>query len=102
MKIKFSDMPPELLKKCVIKQADGILSTCIDGEIVMMNLKLGIYSSFNSVASHIWTELKDGKGFFPILESILENFNVNRDIAHKELIVFLDEVYEKHLIEVQT
>lgn len=102
MKIKFCDMSPELLETCVIKQAKGILSTTIDGEIVMMNLKSGIYSSFNSVASHIWTELEDGKGFFPILESILENFNVDRKIAYKELTVFLDEVYEKQLIEVQT
>ncbi len=95
-------MTPELLEKCVITQAEGILSTTIDDEVVLMNLKSGIYSSFNSVASHIWNELKDGNGFFSILESILENFKVDREIACKELIEFLDEVYEKQFIEIQT
>ncbi|MBU0961786.1 MAG: PqqD family protein [Proteobacteria bacterium] len=102
MHLKFCDMSQELLRTCIIKQADGKLSTEIDGETVMMDLNLGVYSSFNSVASHIWKELEEGTAFFPVLESILENFNVDRETAHKELTAFLDELSEKDLIQMQT
>ena len=102
MDLKFCDMSQELLRTCTIKQTDGKLSTEIDGETVMMDLKLGVYSSFNSVASHIWRELEQNTKFFPILESILENFNVDRETAHRELIAFLDELSAKDLILVQT
>ncbi len=101
MDLKFCNMPQELLETCTIKQADEKLSTEIDGETVMMDLKLGVYSSFNSVASHIWKELEKGTGFFPILESILENFHVDRETAQRELTAFLDELSEKDLIQVQ-
>lgn len=102
MDLKFSDMSQERLETCTIKQTDENVSTEIDGETVMMDLKLGVYSSFNTVGSFIWNELQDEKGFFPVLDSILENFDVDREIAHKELTLFLDELYEKNLIEVQT
>lgn len=102
MDLKFCDMSQELLKTCTIKQTDGKLSTEIDGETVIMDLKLGVYSSFNAVASLIWTEVQHEKGFFPVLDSILEHFDIDRKIAHKELVTFLDELLEKNLIEVQS
>lgn len=101
MGLKLSSMPQEQLTACSIKQTDGKLSTDIDGETVLMDLQSGTYSSFNAVASHIWGELQKGNQFTPLLESILEKFDVERTVAYNELISFLDELSEKNFIEVQ-
>lgn len=100
MDLKFCNMSHDVLQTCIIKQTDGKLSTEIDGETVIMDLQLGVYSSFNPVGSHIWKELEEDTGFFPVLESLLENFQVDRETAHRELTAFLDELSEKKLIQV--
>lgn len=102
MGLKLSEIPQALRNTCNIKRADGILSTDIDSETVLMDIQSGTYSSFNPVASHIWKELQKGNQFTTLLESILENFEVEREVAYKELITFLDELSEKDFIEIQT
>lgn len=95
---KFSDMPLESLKRYLFKHASGKLSTDIDGESVIMDLATGNYSSFNPVGSLIWNELHEGNGFSQVLESILDRFEVDEEVAQKELLEFLDLLFEKKLI----
>jgi len=91
-------MAPEALERCFFQHAPDKLSTNLDGEVVMMDLHSGTYSSFNPVGSLIWNSLQQENQFSALLTAILDQFDVDEERATQELVVFLDMLLEKGLI----
>tara|TARA_B100000674_G_C37661214_1_gene832579 strand:- start:56 stop:343 length:288 start_codon:yes stop_codon:yes gene_type:complete len=68
---------------------------------IMLDLKSGIYFELNEVGLLIVDNLSSYKSFEEINELIIENFDVDKEQCKLDLNLFLNDLYERYLIEVQ-
>tara|TARA_Y100001935_G_scaffold39697_1_gene31864 strand:- start:355 stop:642 length:288 start_codon:yes stop_codon:yes gene_type:complete len=68
---------------------------------IMLDLKSGIYFELNEVGLLIVDNLSSFKSFEEINELIIENFDVDKEQCKLDLNLFLNDLYERYLIEVQ-
>ena len=68
---------------------------------IMLDLKSGIYFELNEVELIIVDNLSSFKSFEEINELIIENFDVDKEQCKLDLNLFLNDLYERYLIEVQ-
>ncbi|WP_071146462.1 PqqD family protein [Bacteroides ihuae] len=75
----------------------------IDGELdnnqVMMHLDKGKYYGLNPVGKRIWELLETPCSFEEIIEILLGEFSVNRDICISEVQDFLDKSIKYDIIK---
>lgn len=55
--------------------------------------------TLDPVAALIWRGVEDGKNEDEILNAILDEFDVERDVAKQDLSEFLLQMREKHFLE---
>jgi hypothetical protein len=87
---------PEL----TIKRVDEIVTSSLDGEVVMMSIEKGKYYSLNPVSSHIWSLLEEEKSIDFILANLLEVYDIDTDTCMKETSKFIGDMIEENLIQI--
>lgn len=85
------------LRVCQSKEIDA---TDLDGEKVMMNLDLGKYFSLNPVGSRIWELMENEISIEEIIKTLLNEYNVDKQVCEKSVIEYLDKLKNANLIEV--
>lgn len=75
----------------------------IDGELdnhqVMMHLDKGKYYGLNPVGKRIWELLETPCSFDEIIEILLKEFNINKDVCIREVKNFLHQSIEYDIIK---
>ncbi len=77
------------------------ISTEIEGETVILNMKTGKYCGLNEVGTVVWEELEKQKKFDDLKSRILQEFNVSEEDCTAHLITFLNDMAANSLIEVK-
>ena len=70
-------------------------------EAVILDLKAGVYYSLNEVGARIWYLIQEPKRVSDIRETILQEFDVERDRCDRDVRQLLQNLAGKGLIEVQ-
>jgi hypothetical protein len=90
----------ELNPTCVISKKNELLSSEIDGEVVMMNIETGKYIGMNSVGSEIWKILeKEPISISQISERLSKVFKVEASTCEKEVLNFCNRMLNEKLIQ---
>lgn len=84
-----------------LKRNPELLAVDMDGETVMMDMESGNYFGINEVGSHIWEALETEKNIADIVNTVNNQFEVKdtENVEH-DILSFLDDMLEQHLIEV--
>ena len=69
-------------------------------EVVILNLKAGVYYGLNPVAARIWNLIQEPKTVHEIRNAILEDYDVDPDRCEGDLLELLRDLAAKELIEV--
>lgn len=77
------------------------VSSDLNGEAVILDLKSGIYYGLNPVGAKIWTLVQEPKTVAQIREVLLEEYEVAPEICHRELIALLYQMEASGLVEVK-
>ena len=81
-----------------VTQSSKTASRVIEGEAVIVNLESSMLYSLNPVATLIW-EMSDGKSSIEkILDKICEDFEVQRKLAKKDCLEFVQDFADKGLL----
>ena len=72
----------------------------MSGEAAILNLKSGIYYGLNAAGATIWEMLKDPVSVAKVRDSLLEEYQVERERCEQDLLILLEELAAKGLIEV--
>ena len=84
-----------------ITKKSELLSSEIDGEIVMMNINTGKYLSMNAVGSEIWKMIEGNPiTIETICENLLQMFKVDKAICEREAMEFCSHLLKENLIEI--
>ncbi len=75
-----------------------VIQSKIGDEVVMLDMDSGFYFGLNSVASVIWNHLKDGMDFNQLVEKLMEQFEVDRELCVHDTKELLNQMVEKGII----
>lgn len=75
-------------------------ATDLDGEAVMMNMEKGQYFMMNEVGSRIWEIIDEPTKVSLVIETLIKEFEVDKEECEKTVINFLSELSYAELIKV--
>ena len=73
----------------------------LEGEVVILNLKDGVYYGLNTIGGQIWQLIQEPKTASQIRDILLEEYDVTPEQCTVELLTLLNEMEAKGLIEVK-
>lgn len=83
----------------IIKKKQEILSASVDEEVVVLGLKSGNYFGFNRVGSDIWDRLEKPIKVERLISDLQEIYSADSVQLTKDVLDFLNAIYEKGLLE---
>ena len=83
-----------------LKIADEILSSPMDKETVILNLKTGIYYGLDSVGTRFFELLKSTSDLGEVHRQLLSEFDVSADRLEADLLALSREMHAKGILVV--
>ena len=74
----------------IVSYREDLDTTDIDGDKVMMDLEKGQYFALNSVGSRIWEEIKLPVKVSDVVNTLLSEYDVDRETCEKCVIEFIE------------
>ncbi|MGL5821233.1 MAG: PqqD family peptide modification chaperone [Sarcina sp.] len=72
----------------------------IDGDVAMMNIKMGKYYVLNEVASDIWNFIESKRKLSEIIEYLRNIYDVDYEVCKNETINCLEILQKNNLVKV--
>ncbi|MBI2160000.1 MAG: PqqD family protein [Candidatus Rokubacteria bacterium] len=72
----------------------------LQGEMVLLNLKTGVYFGLDPVGTRIWHLMQEPRSLQEILDALVGEYEVARARCQADLLTFVTRLREKELIEV--
>jgi hypothetical protein len=77
-------------------------SSCpLGDDTVILDLKAGLYFSLNNVGAMIWQFIQQPKSVKEIREAVLQTFDVEEEVADRDLLALLRELATRNLVEIR-
>ena len=89
-----------LMVNSKISRSTDQVSTELQGDAVILNVKTGKYFNLNSVGSHIWKLLEEPKSMLSIVEAILSEYDVERARCEEDVFNVLRKLQLAGLVEI--
>ncbi|MEM9219179.1 MAG: PqqD family protein [Cyanobacteria bacterium P01_F01_bin.150] len=84
----------------VVASSEMLTSNMVD-EAIVLNLPKGIYYGLNKVGLRTWQLIQQPQCISDIYSTLLEEYDADPDQCKKDLLAFLQDLYQQKLIEVQ-
>jgi hypothetical protein len=88
-------------RETLIRRADDIVASEMDGEYLIMSIELGSYIALRDVSARIWELLEQPRTLISLVETLLNEYTVDPDICVREVDDFLKEMSESNLITLE-
>ena len=83
-----------------IKRNKEVFASVIDEEVVMMNVNSGKYYGMDTVGSRIWKLIAEEIQVKDVIKKLMEEYDVSEEQCKKDVLEFLNELYENKLVEI--
>lgn len=84
----------------IIQVAKDQVSCDLAGEVVILDLKTGVYYGLDSVGARIWNLIQEPKPVRDIRDMLLNEYDVTSDRCERDLYGLLQELAAVGLLEV--
>lgn len=74
----------------IVSHREDLDTTDLNGDKVMMDLELGQYFALNNVASRIWDIIESPVVVNKIVDTLLEEYEVERNTCEESVVEFLE------------
>ena len=80
------------------KVADDILFRRIDDEGILLHISSGTYYNLNETSIMFWEALADSNPLTPVVEQVIDEYEVERECVLQDLQNFLQELSQNQII----
>ena len=94
-------MSKQLSINSTVTVANDVVSCDLVEEAAILNLKDGVYYGLNPVGARIWNLIQKPIKVQEILDIILDEYDVERDVCQSDLIELLKQLLEKELVKIE-
>ncbi|HSJ65988.1 MAG TPA: PqqD family peptide modification chaperone [Gemmatimonadaceae bacterium] len=84
----------------VVSRSEEPVAIEVDGTVVMMSIDQGMYFGLEGVGPRIWALLDRPRRVDDVCTALTEEFDIDADSCRREVIGFLDELRDAHLIRI--
>ena len=81
------------------RNAAGILTADVDGELVMMSMQAGNYYSIGGIGPLIWALLDQPRSLDELIDAVVADYDVQRERCAADVAAFIEELAGLNLIE---
>lgn len=85
----------------VITAKKGLLSSDLQGEMIILDTNSGCYFGLNAVASNIWKLIETPMSVQDIQDALVTQYQVEPDQCKRDTLILLQELQSEGLIEVK-
>lgn len=89
-----------LMKQLVSQDPNNIVSD-MGGEKVVLSIENGKYYNLGVMGSHIWDLIKEPVTLSVIVDTLMKDFNVAKEICEEQVLSFLSHLLEERLIQMK-
>lgn len=82
----------------IISKTEEVVLAELDGKVVMMSIANGQYYGLDEVGSIIWEMMSEPVQVKNIVARLMQEYDVTQEECEKDIMVFLEKLYEKKLI----
>ncbi|NWH03405.1 lasso peptide biosynthesis PqqD family chaperone [Desulfobacter latus] len=83
-----------------VTRSDEVLTSEVDGEVVMMSIDAGTYSGLDAIGSKIWELLEKPITVSEICDIMMSRYDVERDVCEKDVLSFLEDLASDNTIRI--
>jgi hypothetical protein len=84
-----------------VRPASDVLFRDLEGEAVLVGLTSSCYFGLDLVGTRVWTLMVAHESLAPVLDAIVEEFEVERDVAANDLLRLVGELRDHGLVVVE-
>lgn len=92
--------PLHLPPHATVVRNSGQLSADLNGEVVVLSIDNGKYYDMNEVGSRIWALLERPISVAALIDLLVGEFEVEREICEDELLAFIRELHAAGLVQI--
>ncbi len=81
-----------------VMQRQDLVSTDMDGDIVMMDIQSGKYYKFGGVSGVIWQTIETQISIDALVEKLLAEYDIARGECESQTMTFIGQLVEKGLV----
>ena len=93
-------MSKVLLDSTIVRSPDQV-STDLGGEVVILSLQSPQYFGLGDVGARIWDIIREPKTVKEILETVLNDYDVEPERCERDLLAVLQELADEGLVEIE-
>ena len=83
-----------------ISISKDVLAQELDGETVLLDLASESFFGLDEISTRVWQLLQDGNDIDAVIETLLGEYEVQREILEKDIVELLDRLNAAGLITV--
>lgn len=89
-----------LMEQLVSQDPNNIVSD-MGGEKVVLSIQNGKYYNLGVMGSHIWDLMKEPVALSQIVDILMIDFDVSKEICEEQVLSFLSHLLEERLIQMK-
>jgi ornithine carbamoyltransferase len=81
--------------------SDTVFAQEVDGEMVLLDMESENYFGLDEVGTAIWQAMQEKETLQEVLDTLLEQYDVEAEVLERDLSDFVDKLLESGLVEVK-
>jgi hypothetical protein len=94
-------MKKEISLESIVNWAEDIIASDIDDEKVMMCIEKGKYYKLDPVGRGIWDLIETPIKVSDLVKALLAKYDVDKETCERDVLGFLEELYEGGILQVK-
>jgi hypothetical protein len=82
----------------VVRRADDLLTTKVDGDLIGMSIDRGVCYGFNAVATRTWELLAEPQSLDSLCAQLVAEFEIDEPTCREQTEAFLEDLRREGLI----
>lgn len=95
-------MSPKISLGTIVVAASEQVSTRLDDETVLLELKKGTYYGLNAVGTVIWEMIQQPQSVESLYSAVLNQYNVEPEICKRDVLRLIEEMEAAGLLEIRS
>jgi len=89
----------ESIRSGTFRRKSDLIGATLEDELVMMSVEHGQYYGMGGVGPRIWELIETPRSYEELVEQILEEYEVEREVCEKDMLIFLEQIEQLGLAE---
>ena len=93
-----SEPAPDITGATIIARSPSVLTSEVDGEIIMMSIGQGRYFGLNDIASDIWQRIDPPRAFDDLVDQLAAAYSADRATIAADVLALLGEMLARNVV----